>query len=65
MAALEKMDSQLADGHDNPLIGPRQDAVADVAEVGGAYNQAEVNAIVTGVNAVLAALRSHGLIEES
>jgi hypothetical protein len=62
--SLAKSDSQLADKDSNPLIGPAQDAITDVDSAGATYAQAEVNAIVTGVNAVLAALREHGLIKE-
>ena len=65
MAALEKSNSQLGDRNDNPMIGPRQDAIADVAAAGATYDQAEVNAIRAGVNDILEVLRNHGLIEES
>jgi hypothetical protein len=59
MAALEKSDSQLGDRNDNPLIGPRQDAVANVEAAGeGSAN------LIAAVNDILDVLRAHGLIEE-
>ncbi len=38
-------------------------AVANAAECGATYAQAEVNAIVTQFNALLAELRSNGMIK--
>jgi hypothetical protein len=59
MAALAKSDSQLGDRNDNPMIGPRQDAVADVEAAGeGSAN------LIAAVNDILDVLRAHGLIEE-
>jgi hypothetical protein len=59
MAALEKSDSQLGDRFDNPMIGPRQDAVANVEAAGeGSAN------LIAAVNDILDVLRAHGLIEE-
>jgi len=59
MAALTPSDSQLADRDSKPLIGPRQDSIADVTEAG----EASAN-LIAAINDILDVLRAHGLIEE-
>lgn len=50
-------------GNDRPGFQPAP-AIADVAAAGATYAQAEVNAGITAINAILATLRSQGIIAE-
>lgn len=54
--------SKLADTNNNPQIGDRQAAVADIS-VTGTY-ATDDTPIETAVNGILAALRAHGLIAD-
>lgn len=55
---MDKHNSQMADANDNPLIGPAQDALADVSAAG----EASAN-LIARVNDILDVLRAHGLIK--
>lgn len=55
---MDKHNSQMADANDNPLIGPAQDALADVSTAG-----AESANLIARVNDILDVLRAHGLIK--
>lgn len=55
---MDKHNSQMADANDNPLIGPAQDALADVSAAG----EASAN-LIERVNDILDVLRAHGLIK--
>jgi hypothetical protein len=49
-------------GNDRPAFQPNP-AIADAAAAGGTYAQAEANATVATVNAILRALRAQGVIK--
>jgi hypothetical protein len=48
-------------GNDKPALRPNP-AIADAAAAGGTYAQAEANATVATVNAILRALRAQGIL---
>lgn len=67
--ALSKQDAQLSDRDGKPLVGAQQTAITDASEshaLADTFDDAEaeaaLNALGGKVNAILAALRNHGLI---
>ena len=67
MANPKATESQLADRLDNPLIGSQQDNIADATAITGGQSptEAEHNALVTKINAILDVLEAHGLMADS
>lgn len=69
MATLNKHESQLADGTNNPLIGARQAAITAASEahaLSATFADTEVEAALdalgVAINAVITALEAHGLV---
>jgi hypothetical protein len=72
MATLRKEDSQLADGDDKPLIGPRQAALTAASTahtLNSTFSDTEVetalNTLGTRINEIITALEAHGLVESN
>ena len=70
MTAINKHDSQLADGDNNPLIGNAQALIADMATTAattstpyGFASAAQADSIATRINLILDVLEAHGLMK--
>lgn len=67
MANPKKTESLLADRNERPLLSTAQTLIADATAITGGESptEAEHNALVTKINAILDLLEAHGLMKDA